>query len=175
MTSPESEPEKVLAVVAVAAWTALAAVVALPLKLPAKVPLKTLPAFVATVTPAKLFVPVNAFVPLSRAIFAESCASDTLPLKFVAVVAVAALPLILMAAVPALKLAGFKPVRPEPLPLKEPFKLAAVMVEAEKLPEASRCTIVLAVFVLVAPLAARAPLATFAAVCPPTLATTVAP
>ena len=111
VTSPVSEPEKLLAV---------AAVVALPPKLPVNVPLKRLLGLVAIVTPAKLFVPLNALVPLSCAMFVESCASETLPIKFVAVVAVAALPLMLMAAVPALKFAGFKLVRPEPLPLNWP-------------------------------------------------------
>ena len=68
VTSPVSEPEKLLAV---------AAVVALPPKLPVNVPLKRLLVFVAIVTPAKLFVPLKALVPLSRAMFVESCASET--------------------------------------------------------------------------------------------------
>ena len=79
----------------------------------------TLLTFVAMVTPAKVFVPVKLFVPFSRAMLAESWASETFPVRFaavVAVVAVAALPLMLIAAVPALKSAGFKPVKPLPLP-----------------------------------------------------------
>src|SRR5207244_1439393 len=55
------------------------------------------------------------------------------------------------------------------LPLRAP-----VIVPAEKLPLASRLTIVLAVLALVAALASAAPPATFAAVCPPALETTVA-
>ena len=50
----------------------------------------------------------------------------------------------------------------------------AVMVPAEKLPDPSRFTMVFMVLVEVAAFAATAPLATFAAVCPPTVATTVA-
>ena len=51
----------------------------------------------------------------------------------------------------------------------------SVMLPAEKLPLTSRLTMVLAVLALVAALAALAPAATFAAVCPPTLETTVMP
>ncbi len=65
---------------------------------------------------------------------------------------------------------GLRFVNPDPFPLKLP-----VMVPAEKFPDASRFTIVLAVFALVAALAALAPLATFAADCPPTATTVVAP
>jgi hypothetical protein len=54
-----------------------------------------------------------------------------------------------------------------------PFKFA-VIVLAEKLPDASRLTIVLAVFAFVAALASTVAAATFAAVCPPTALTTVA-
>jgi hypothetical protein len=54
-----------------------------------------------------------------------------------------------------------------------PDKLA-VMVPAEKLPDASLLTIVEAVLALVAALAKFAPEATFAAVTPPTVETTVA-
>jgi hypothetical protein len=57
-------------------------------------------------------------------------------------------------------LVACKFVNAEPLPVK----LVAVMVEAEKFPDASRATIVLAVLALVAALAATAPLATLAAV-----------
>ena len=53
-----------------------------------------------------------------------------------------------------------------------PDKLA-VIVPAEKLPEASRFTSALGVFALVAALAALAAPATLAADCPPTLETTV--
>jgi len=72
-------------------------------------------------------------------------------------------------------------------PAKVPLKLvaelavvalplsAAVIVPAEKLPEASRLTMVFAVLALVAALAAVVADATLAAVCPPTVATTVAP
>ena len=56
-----------------------------------------------------------------------------------------------------------------------PLKLVAVIAPAEKLPIPSRFTIVFAVFTLVAALAATAPLATAAAVWPPTLDTSVAP
>jgi hypothetical protein len=63
------------------------------------------------------------------------------------------------------------PVR---LPVTLPVKFA-VIVPAVKLPDPSRLTIVDAVFALVAPLARLAPVATLAAVTPPTLATTVAP
>ena len=49
------------------------------------------------------------------------------------------------------------------------------MVPALKLPEPSRLTIVDSVFVSVAVLAKLTPVATFAEVTPPTLATTVAP
>ena len=51
----------------------------------------------------------------------------------------------------------------------------AVIVPAAKLPEASRLTMVLAVFALVAALAATVARLTFAAVDPPTVTTTVAP
>src|SRR5208283_2017174 len=55
------------------------------------------------------------------------------------------------------------------------FKLPArVMLPAEKFPLPSRLTMVLTVFALVAALAAFAPDATFAAVTPPTVLTTVA-
>jgi len=54
-----------------------------------------------------------------------------------------------------------------------PIKLA-VIVPAVKLPEASRCTIVFGVLVLVAALAAVVADETLAAVCPPTVDTTVA-
>ena len=79
----------------------------------------TLFTLVKTALPAKVFVPVKLFVPFSRAMLAESWASETFPIKLVAVVAVvalAALPLMLTAAVPALRFAGFKPVNPPPLP-----------------------------------------------------------
>ena len=66
-------------------------------------------------------------------------------------------------------------VNAEPSPVNAPFKLVAVIVPAEKFPDASRFTMVLTVFALVAALAALTPLATLAAVCPPTVATTVAP
>src|SRR5438552_1117430 len=52
------------------------------------------------------------------------------------------------------------------LPLRAP-----VIVPAEKLPPASRLTIALAVLAFVAAFASAAPPATFAAVCPPTVAT----
>jgi len=55
-----------------------------------------------------------------------------------------------------------------------PLKLA-VIVPALKLPDASRLTIVLAVLLLVAAFARTVAEATFAAVCPPTVETTVAP
>lgn len=61
----------------------------------------------------------------------------------------------------------------EALPVTLPIK-AAVIVPAEKLPEASRLTIVLAVLALVAALAATVAVATLAAVWPPTVLTTVA-
>ena len=56
---------------------------------------------------------------------AGSCASASVPEILAAdmELAVAALPLMLMAAVPALKFAGFKPVSPPPLPKKDPPKL----------------------------------------------------
>ena len=60
-------------------------------------------------------------------------------------------------------------------PLPSPLTLATVMAPAEKFPEASRLTIVAGVLAEVAALAALTPPATFAALCPPTLATTVAP
>ena len=148
VTSPASAPVKLLAVVAVAAVVAeaaLVAVFALPVKLPENTPARKLLALVATTTPAKLFVPAKALVPLSSGMLAESCASETLPLRFAAVVAVAALP------------ARF-----------------AVMVPAEKLPLASPATRALGVFALVAALAALAALAMLAALTPPTWATTVA-
>ena len=62
------------------------------------------------------------------------------------------------------------PVR---LPVTLPTRLA-VMVPAEKLPDASRFTIVLAVLAFVAELAALVPDATLAADWPPTKLTTVA-
>jgi len=59
---------------------------------------------------------------------------------------------------------------PDAVPVKAP-----VIVPAEKLPEASRLTIVLGVLALVAALAAVVAEATLAAVCPPTVDTTVTP
>src|ERR1035437_1328386 len=123
-----------LAVVAVEALP-LKLPVTLPTKFPANAPLMTLLTFVAIVTPAKLFVPVNKFVPFSRGMFADSWESAMFPITLAAVVAVAALP------------ARF-----------------AVTVPAEKFPLASRCTMVFTVFALVAALAALAPLATLASV-----------
>ena len=64
------------------------------------------------VTPAKLFVPVNELVPFSKATLADNCASAMFPVTLAAVVAVAALPEMLIAAVPALKFVGFKFVKP---------------------------------------------------------------
>ena len=55
-----------------------------------------------------------------------------------------------------------------------PVKLA-VIVPAEKLPDASRFTIALAVLAFVAAFASNVAAATLAAVCPPTALTTVAP
>src|SRR5271163_564644 len=69
------------------------------------------------------------------------------------------------------KLAEFKFVNPPPSPAKE----LAVIAPAAKLPDPSRITMVPGVFVLVAEMAALAAPATFAADCPPTLETTVAP
>ena len=63
---------------------------------------------------------------------------------------------------------------PTTLPLTLPARLA-VMVPAEKSPEASRLTRVAAVLALVAALAAAAPAATLAALRLPTVATVVAP
>ena len=74
-----------------------------------------------------------------------------------------------LATVPVNEEAGMF-VNPTPLPVK----LVAVMVPAEKLPEASRETMLSGVFALAAPLAAMAPLATAEADCPPTVETTVA-
>jgi len=70
----------------------------------------------------------------------------------------------------AVRVAPFRLVNPEPLPLMLP----AEMAPAEKLPEASLFTIVFAVFALVAALAAVVPEETVAADTPPTLETTVA-
>ena len=59
---------------------------------------------------------------------------DILPLRWaalaalLAVVAVAALPLMLMAAVPGLRFAGFNAVIPLPLPLNVPLKVTPVSV-----------------------------------------------
>src|SRR5580704_16857399 len=50
-------------------------------------------------------------------------AGEILPVTFDAVVAVAALPVMLMVAVPAFRLEGLKPVRPAPLPKNVPPKL----------------------------------------------------
>src|SRR5581483_3598107 len=71
--------------------------------------------------------------------------------------------------VPLTSWAALRPVNPLPLPEKVP-----VIVPAEKLPEPSRLTMALAVLTLVAALAAPAPVAMFAADCPPTAETTVA-
>src|ERR1039458_9058707 len=105
-----------------------------PPPLPVNVPINTLPWLVASTTPANVFVPVKIFVALSRGRFADTTVApwvpvtspDSGPEKFVAVEAVAALPLMLMPAVPALKFAGFKFVRLEPLPVKVPLKATPV-------------------------------------------------
>src|ERR1051325_11663773 len=76
----------------------------------------------------------------------------------------------MVGSVPSETLPALRLVKLAPLPLK----LVAVTVPAVKLPEASRLTMVLAVFALVAALAALAPLATAAAASCPTLATDVA-
>ena len=57
---------------------------------------------------------------------------------------------------------------PVTLPVTFPVRFA-VIVPAEKLPEASRFTIVLAVLAFVAAFAAVVAVATLAAVCPPTV------
>ena len=78
----------------------------------------------------KVFVPVKVFVPLMRGMFAVSWESRTLPEKFrafVAVVAVAALPEMLMPAVPAPMFAGFKPVNPAPEPVNAPVKFPLII------------------------------------------------
>ena len=76
------------------------------------------------------------------------------------------------------------PCVPVTSPLSAPVKLVevvalpdklAVIVPALKLPEALRSTIVLGVFLGVAALARTVAAATLAAVCPPTVLTTVAP
>src|SRR5579863_7563997 len=153
VTSPVNEPEKLVAVVAV---------VALPLKLAVMVPAEKLPdasrftmalaalrfvAALARTAPAATF---EAVCPPTVLTTVALCVPVTSPVsepeKLVAVVAVVALPLRL-----------------------------AVIVLAEKLPEASRFTIALALSRFVAALARTAPEATFAAVCPPTVLTTVAP
>src|SRR5262249_32631061 len=90
------------------------------------------------------FVPENTLVPLSNVTLVESRWSARIPDKM---------------------LVATKLVSDEPL---------ALMVPAEKFPLASRLTSVFGVLALVAALAALAPLATAAAVCPPTLPTTVA-
>ena len=113
-------------------------------------PLRTLPAFVATVTPASVFEPVKALFPLRSATLLESRAS---------------------ASVPEDTFAALRFVRPEPLPLT----LSTVTAPAEKLPEASRFTMAFAVLALVAALAVTVPAATLAEDWPPTLETTVAP
>jgi hypothetical protein len=77
---------------------------------------------------------------------------------------------IALATVPVSDAAGTF-TNPAPLPVK----FVAVTMPAEKLPLASRFTIVLAVSALVAPLAATVPVATADAICPPTTATTVDP
>jgi hypothetical protein len=85
VTSPGSGPEKLLAVAAVATEPAIVVVLALPLRFPVNEPAKELLTLVAIVAPAKLFEPVNAFVPSSRGILPESWKSEISPRKFVAV------------------------------------------------------------------------------------------
>jgi hypothetical protein len=73
-------------------------------------------------------------------------------------------------------LLAFRLVTADPLPEKvPPEKVVAVIVPAEKFPDASRFTIVEATFKLVALLAVVAPEATLVAVIPPTLLITAAP
>lgn len=160
----------VVAVVAVSAVVAVAAVVAveaLPLSVAVMVPAAKLPEasrltivsavllFVAEFAALAPLATVAAFTPPTVLTIVELCVPLTSPAKdpekfaaevaVLAVVAVAALPL-----------------------------RSAVIVPAEKLPEASRLTMVLAVLLFVAALAAPAPLATLAALAPPILLTTVA-
>src|SRR5580704_4386737 len=106
-----------------------------PPPLPVNVPTITLFVLVAITTPAKPFDPPNAFVPFSRAMLVESWESATFPVTLLAVVAVAAFPLILIAAVPALRLAGFRPVREAPLPANNPAVIVPenVMLEGRLL------------------------------------------
>jgi len=155
VTSPAKLPLKLVAVVAVVA------VVALPLSAAVIVPAEKLPeasrltmvlavlALVAALAAVVAEATLEAVCPPTVATTVAPCVPVTspakLPLKLVDVVAVVALPL-----------------------------SAAVIVPAEKLPEASRLTMVLAVLALVAALAAVVAEATFAAVCPPTVDTTVA-
>src|SRR5471030_1180433 len=108
--------------------------------------------------PVKLFVPVKRLVPLSSATLVERSWFGMVPVNWDE------------GSVPARLVALVAVVAVVALPARLP-----VMVPAEKLPEASRLTISLAVLALAAALAATAPPATLAADWPPTVATTVEP
>src|SRR5579863_3545275 len=153
VTSPVSEPEKLVAVVAVVALPLKLAVMVLAEKLPEAsrftiaLALSRFVAALANTVPAATLAavcPPTVLTTVALCVPVTSPSKD--PEKLVAVVAVVALPLKL-----------------------------AVIVPAEKLPDASRYTMVLGVLAFVAAFANTAPDATFAAVCPPTVLTTVAP
>lgn len=146
MTSPESEPVK------------LPADVAVPFKFPVTIPAAKFP-------DASLLTIVEGV------------------LTFVAAFAKLEPEATLAALDPPTELTTVEDCVPETSPERDPEKLVvevalpikfAVIVPAAKLPEASLLTIADAVFRLVAELAEVAPLATFAALTPPTEATTVA-
>ena len=158
MLAPETRLEANIAVAAVAAVVALVAVVALtavvalvavaalPLILIAAVPALRLVGFSAVnplPLPAKVEFVIKAFkmlapetrleaniavVAVAAVVALVAVVAVVAVSADVALVAVAALPLMLMAAVPALRLAGFNALNPLPLPLNVPLRLTPVSV-----------------------------------------------
>jgi hypothetical protein len=152
VTSPERDPVKLVAEVAVDAFPLRLAVMVPAAKLPEPslfTIVETVLVLVAALARTVAEATLEAVCPPTEATDVADCvpvtSPDKLPVKFVEVVEVVAFP----------------------------DKLA-VMVPAAKLPEASLLTIVDAVLVAVAAFAAVAPRATLAAVTPPTVETTVA-
>jgi len=168
VTSPLNGPVKLVAIVAVVAVPADVAVVALPSKFAVIMFAIKLPDASRLTIASLVFALVASFASMvAAATFAAVCPPTSLttvalcvpvtsplngPVKFVVEPVVVA-----NVAVVAL-----------------PSKLAVIMF-AIKLPDASRLTIASLVFALVASFASMVAAATFAAVCPPTSLTTVAP
>ncbi len=165
VTSPESVPVKLVAVVAVVAVVADVAVVALPNKLPVISPATKLPPASRLTIVFAVFEDVAA---LARIVAAFTFAAVDPPT--VETTVAPCVPVTSPASAPV-KLVDVAAVVADVAVVALPNKLP-VISPAVKLPPASRLTIVFAVLALVAALARFAPDATFAAVTPPTCETT---